>query len=99
MNTKEQIAQLTKQLATLKATLSKQKQSVKSKKPTADLKATNYAKSLKWYASKGINTVETGFKVTLPTKQGDKVYDAVRFSNGKTGVVLNSGIIKYAWKQ
>ena len=59
--------------------------------------ANNRKKSIKWFAKKGITVVKSGFKVTLPTKSGNKKYEAVEFNNGKIGVFLASGYVKYAW--
>ena len=56
------------------------------------------AESEKWFAKKGIEIVERNFKVELATKNGTKVYDAVKFDNGKTGVYVYGGkVLKYAW--
>lgn len=63
-----------------------------------DIKSKNLKKSKDWYAKKGIKIIREGFKAKLPTKNGIKEYDAVQFNNGKTGVILNCGFIKYAWK-
>lgn len=62
-----------------------------------DLVAKNKAKSLAWHEKKGRKVVETGLKVSLPTKSGKKDYEAVKFDNGKIGVILASGFVKYAW--
>lgn len=54
--------------------------------------------SVKWFENKlGAKVVKSGLKVTLPTKKGNKEYEAVKLSNGKTAVFLDSGILKYAW--
>ena len=68
-------------------------QKKKSKMTTAE----QTAKSEKWFADKvGVKVVERGLKVSLPTKKGLKQYEAVRFNNKRIGVILTSGIIKYA---
>ena len=67
-----------------------------SKSSKEDLVAKNRAKSIAWHEKKGRKVTEH-LKVTLPTKTGKKEYDAVKFDNGKIGVFLASGYLKYAW--
>jgi hypothetical protein len=58
----------------------------------------NRAKSEKWFLEKmGLNIVERNLKVVLPTKAGNVTYEAVKFENGRIGVYLKSGFLKYAW--
>lgn len=55
-------------------------------------------KSLKWFKDTlKVDVVESGLKVSLPTKSGLKVYDGVRFSNGRVAVFLSSGFLRYSW--
>ncbi len=70
---------------------------IKSKTPK-NTKESNTKKSLKWFKDKLRLTVKkTGLKVSMPTKNGMVEYAAVQFSNDRIGVVLKSGIVKYAW--
>ena len=87
------IVQLESKRATHKP---QQKVLAKAKKP--DLKEINFQKSVKFFEEKcKVSVVEKGFKIKMPVSAGEKSYDAVKFSNGRIGVILDSGIIKYAW--
>ena len=47
----------------------------------------------------GLEIVERGLKVNLPTKAGQKEFEGVKFSNGNTGVYVYGGTtLKYAWE-
>ena len=70
---------------------------VKSKTPPKT-KEDNTIKSLKWFKDKlKLDVIQKGLKVSLPTKKGTQQYEAVKFSNNRIGVILKSGIVKYAW--
>jgi hypothetical protein len=91
MNESDKIRVLELQLKLLKAKGSK------TAKPKASKDETT-AKSIQFFKEKlNATIVKSGLKVKMPVKAGFKEYSAVEFSNGKVGVILDSGIIKYAW--
>jgi hypothetical protein len=74
----------TKQIKALLQALSVETQPTRQKDYTA------------WANKIGIE--QRGLNVVLPTKQGNKTYEAVKLKNGKVAVYCKGGnVLKYAW--
>jgi putative SOS response-associated peptidase YedK len=95
---KELMARIT-QLESKKATQKPQPKVKLHAKKINNARTEQIKKSVKWHQEhRGLTVVESGFTVKRNTKTfGEKTYDAVRFSDGKIGIILDSGIITTKW--
>jgi len=89
------IEQMKLELQVLQAQLKLKSKQAKPQVSIADRKAT----AEKWFTEHNkVSIIQRGLNKVLPTKKGNKSYEAVKFSNGRIGVYLYGGsCLGYAW--